>query len=319
VPGDSLFFVDGYNLGATGILDTLFLSVLTGLTSGTGVQVATPEPGKTPEEIANEQFDQLEQVLGFNLKTDFIDQLTGEFGLAVWGLSVDDDGSLNSDNLGFLLVSDAATPATVSDAVSKLSLLVQAGLSGQGTVTTKVVGNGQINVLTVNSGSGSTPIIIEYGVVNGQFVLGYGSAVDDYLAGTTTPLSKNADYQKALGELPAQHNGILYLKVGTVVQVGQAASSSLNTSSETKDASEKCAAYPSQGAAQKAFDADQATNWELDQDFDGQACEDYFAPATAEASPEASAVNYDALKALVSVSFVQGNLAGSSSILLIEG
>ncbi|HKG24877.1 MAG TPA: hypothetical protein VKB09_04470, partial [Thermomicrobiales bacterium] len=85
----------------------------------------------------------------------------------------------------------------------------------------------------------------------------------------------------------------------------------------TPDASEKCAEYSTQAAAQEAYDADPATNWELDQDFDGQVCEDYFNPAAAAtASPTAS--QYSAVKAFASVTYEKDGMSGFSALLLIQ-
>ncbi len=318
VPGDALFVTTGANLGATGILDTIFLSVLTGLTGSVGTDdVATPDPSKTAEQIAAEQFAQLELLLGFNVKTDFIDQMVGEWGIALWGL---DANALAGDMSGvrFLLVSNAQTPATVADASSKLSLLLQAGLAGQGTVTTRVVGQDTIQTLTIDDGSGAGPQTIEYGVVEGRFVIGYNGAIDDYINGTGSSLADNPSYQAALAALPADHNGVLYLDLNQTVAIVEAVIASFSAGFATVDASEKCAEYSTQAAAQEAFDADPSMLWELDQDFDGEACEDFFNPATPEAVATPMAAQYAALKAFVTVTYERDGMSGISSLVLIE-
>jgi hypothetical protein len=247
--------------------------------------------------------------------------LVGEFGLAVWGLELDEFGELAPDELGVLFVSGAATPATLNDALSKVSLLIQAGLAGEGTVTTRLVGEDQISVLTIESMDGTPPITVEYGVVGGQFVLSVNDALADYLAATATPLSANPVYQRALSLLPSEHNAILYVDVAglaRLVQEGMAAMESA-FEFEVQDASEKCADYPTQEAAQEAFDADPAVNWELDLDFDGMACEDYFAPAAVDDGvDEELPIDLSAVQAWVTVAFERDGLIGSSSILLIQ-
>jgi hypothetical protein len=317
VPGDALFVTGGADLGATGILDSIFLSVLSGLTGSVGGDIATPDPSKTAEEIAAEQFAQLQAMLGFNVKTDFIDQMVGEWGLAVWGI---DANALNGDTSGVkvLLVSDALTPATVADASSKLSLLIQAGLAGQGTVTTRVVGVDTVQVLTIDDGSGAPPQTLEYGVVDGQFFISYNGAIDEYLNGAGTTLADNPTYQAALAELPADHNGMLYLDLNQTVAIVETAIAAFSASFTTPDASEKCATFSTQAAAQEAFDADPSTNWELDQDFDGEACEDFFNPSTPEPVGTPMAAQYAALKAFVTVTFEQDGKSGVSSLLLIQ-
>jgi len=316
IPSDALFFTGGADLGKTGVLDAIFLSVLSSMTGSVGT-VATPDPSMSPQEIAQAQFDQLEAMLGFNVKTDFIDQMVGEWGLAVWGV---DEQALAGDTSGvrFLLVSDAQNPSTVADATSKLSLLIQAGLAGQGTVTTKQVGQDTIQVLTIDTGSGAAPQTLEYGVVNGQFIISYNDAISDYLNGVDASLTDNPTYQAALSELPAEHNGVVYVDAAQVVTIVQAAIASLSAGFSTPDASEKCAEYSTQAAAQDAYDADPATNWELDQDFDGEVCEDYFNPAAAAtASPTAS--QYSAVKAFASVTYEKDGMSGFSALLLIQG
>jgi hypothetical protein len=317
IPGDALFVTGGADLGATGIIDTIFLSVLTGLTGSIGGDVATPDPSKSAEQIAAEQFAQLELLLGFNVKTDFIDQMVGEWGLALWGL---DANAMAGDLSGvkFLVVSNAQTPATVADASSKLSLLIQAGLAGQGTVTTRVVGSDTIQVLTIDDGSGAPPQTVEYGVVEGRFFISYNGAIDDYLTGTGSSLADNPSYQAALAELPADHNGILYVDLNQSVAIIEAAIASFSAGFTTLDASEKCAEYSTQAAAQEAFDADPATLWELDQDFDGEACEDFFNPATPAAAATPMAAQYAALKAFVTVTYERDGMTGVSSLVLIE-
>ncbi|MEA2594629.1 MAG: hypothetical protein QOF01_1098, partial [Thermomicrobiales bacterium] len=173
-------------------------------------------------------------------------------------------------------------------------------------------------VLTMESTTGGAPTTIEYGIVGGQFIISVNDAVSDYVSGVDSALADNPNYQAALAELPAEHNGIFYLDVATVVQLVQEAIAAFSAGMETTDASEKCAEYSTQEAAQEAFDADQATNWELDQDFDGEACEDYFNPSSAEATPSPASNQYAALKTFASVTFERDGMSGVSALLLIQ-
>jgi hypothetical protein len=319
IPGEALFFFDGTELGKSGILDSIFLSVLSSLTGSVGGDIATPDPSKSPQEIAQEQFAQLELLLGFNVKTDFIDQMVGEWGVAVWGIDAAAISGQDTSGIRALIVSDTLTPAVVSDAASKLSLLLQAGLAGQGTVTTRLVGEDTVQVLTVDDGSGTGPITIEYGVVAGQFIISVNDAISSYVAGVDVALADNPSYRAALAALPAEHNAIFYLDLTQLVAIYEATMASLSSGFEFADASEKCAEYSTQAAAQEAFDADPATNWELDQDFDGQACEDFFNPTTPEPAASPAASQYAALKAFATVAYERGGMSGTSSLLLIVG
>jgi hypothetical protein len=91
------------------------------------------------------------------------------------------------------------------------------------------------------------------------------------------------------------------------------------------DASESCADYATQDEAQAAYDAAEVGTFDLDQDFDGEVCEDYFAPAAEEATPEgaevvamATSIDYSAIKAYASVAYDDENgYHRTSSILYI--
>ncbi|MGN6483762.1 MAG: hypothetical protein ACTHMX_05105, partial [Thermomicrobiales bacterium] len=89
------------------------------------------------------------------------------------------------------------------------------------------------------------------------------------------------------------------------------------SSGSSMDASPDCAKFSSQEEAQAAYDEDSFTNFDLDQDFDGKACEDFFAAATPEASPAAAP-----LSGLLSVGTVtyekDGNQATSTIILIAD-
>jgi hypothetical protein len=322
VPEDTLFLADGADLGKSGFLDAIFLSALGSLTGSVGGEVATPNPAMSPQEVAQQQFAQLQTILGFNIKTDFIDQLVGEWGIAAWGFDANAVSKQDYSGVRLLMVSKVQTPATVSDAVSKLSLLLQAGLAGRGSVTTKLIGQDQINVLTIASTTGAKPVTIEYGVVNGTYVLSLNNAIADFVASGGTSLADKPDFQAAIAALPAAHNGFFYLDLTQAISISQASAQATAqasaSSTQTVDASEKCAAYSTQAAAQAAFDADPSANADLDQNFNGQACEDYFKASTPEAvgSPEAN--RYAALKSLTAVTYQRNGMNGVSALLLIQ-
>lgn len=317
VPGDTLFFLDGYNLGASGVLDGLFLAIIqAAMGSMGGGTVATPEPSMTPEEFAAQQFEQFAQVLGFNIKTEFIDQMQGEYGLAVWGLGVDETGQISTDKLGVLFTSEVKDTATLNKALTSISFLIQGILQGSGTLTTTTVGTDTVWVGTFGAASG-TPFTVEFGIVNDQFVISTNNALSMLTTPPSDSLAKNPAYQAALAELPSDHGFTMYVDVKQMTALAQAAAA-MSQSGGFKDASEKCADYASQDAAQQAFEADPATNWELDQDFDGQACEDYFATASAQATPQISAEQLSKIAAFALVGYQDGTMSKTSSILLIE-
>ena len=86
MPIDTVVFANGFDLGQTTLLKSVGLLLVAALgtissDSMEGDSVATPEPISV-----DEMYNFLAQLLGFNIKTDFIDQMTGEYGFGVWGI-----------------------------------------------------------------------------------------------------------------------------------------------------------------------------------------------------------------------------------------
>jgi hypothetical protein len=272
---------------------------------------ATPTAGQTAEEYADEVFADSAQVIGFNLKTDLIDQLQGEYGLALWGLNM-----LDPSGLGFLFVTGVENQATVQDVVSKISLLAQSAGGGEFTVSTRTVAESVVN--TVDLTSFGLPVTLDYGVVGDQLIISLGSGLEGYLAGQSTTLADNAEYAAALSGVPENPASVVYVDLAQLIPLVESFTGSLEGSSslDIEDASEKCAEYDSQEAAQAAYDEDSFTNYELDQDFDGTACEDYFAPVGTEASPTPE-FNYDALQSVVVVTYEKEGFSGATVLLAI--
>ena len=101
---------------------------------------------------------------------------------------------------------------------------------------------------------------------------------------------------------------------------------------QIQDASESCGNYETQEEAQAAYDAAESGTFDLDQDFDGEVCEDYFGSDEAAAETDEAAsedadsagpadaladVDYSAIKALAFVAYDDGDVQRSSSILYI--
>lgn len=307
VPGDSLVLANGFNLGQGPLLQGLGLALVTGVSQATSSSFdeSTPVPMPSVDEL----YDQAAQLLGFNLKTDFIDQMVGEYGFALWGADASDPSQI-----GAILTSGVESPATLADTLSKLSFLIQAGAQGEANVTTRAVGDYNINTITVTQ-EGGEPIVIEYGIIDGQFVLGYGDGVDTYIAGTDTSLADNEDYQTALGALPSNYDGVLYVNVPAAMALSE--SSSMSDQSAFVDSPELCGQYQTQDEAQVAYDADPVANFEMDWDFDGIACEDFFVAATPDASPVAEATDTP-IRSFAGVSYEEDGLGRTSSILVID-
>lgn len=310
VPADALVMATGYDLGAGVLLQGLGLALVTGVNQGLSSSGFAEEEA-TPVAIpsADELYEQTAALLGFNLKTGFIDQMTGQYGFALWGSDFDDPAQV-----GAILTSGVAEPATLADTLSKLSFLIQAGAQGEANVTTRAVGDYNINTVTVVQ-DGADPIVVEYGIVDGQFVLGFGNGVDAYMNSEGDSLAENADYQTAMGALPESHTGVLYVNIPQAIAI-EAASSASDDAAFVDDP-ELCGQYSTQAAAQEAYDADPVENFEMDWDFDGIACENFYDVATPAATPVASAPD-SPVRAFAGVSYEEDGLTRTSSIVLID-
>jgi hypothetical protein len=304
VPSNTVLMAAGADLGATGTLDVLALLFVQGML---GIDPsATPVPSQSPEEYAAELFEQSAQLLGFNIKTDVIDQLVGEYGLALWGIETLDPTQINA-----LFISGVSDTTVFGGALAQISLLIQSGAQGQVSITTREIGTDLLNIVDLSPTG--TPVIVEYGILGGEFVVGVNNGITEYASGASDPLSANPNYQSALSSLPSEHNSITYIDLSQLVPLYETFVGSMSASSE--DASEKCAEFSTQEAAQEAYDADAATNWELDLDFDGTACEDFFAPASPAA--ESTEIDLSKLSAIAVVGYQQDGMTGSSGILVI--
>ena len=307
VPSDTLLFINGVDIGQNPILRLVALLFAQGVTGEEGGEI--PE-GTDAEAYAEEQFEAASQILGFNLETDLIDQLTGEFVLA---LSV--SNLLSPDGISGVIASSVDDPSTVGDAVSKIALIVAAGAGDTTTVSTREVGEATINV--VEDSSSGLPLTIEYGVVEGRLIIGLGNGLDQFVEGPAESLADNPTYQTVMGELPAEHGASAYVDMAQVIAFIEfflAASGGADTGGGFEDASPDCGEYETQEEAQEAYDDDPGSLIDLDQDFDGEACEDFFAD---EASPEAPAPDFSAIQAFATVLFERDDLRGSSTILYI--
>lgn len=303
-PGNALVFLNGTDLGQTGILDAIGLVALVAAMGQAG-GAATPTPDMSQEDYIAEVYEQAAAMIGFNLQTDLFRQLAGEFGLWV-------SGSADPQTIAGLFVSDVVDSPTVVNALAQVTLLIQGAGGGETNVTTRQVEGTDISV--VESGDGTIPDV-EYGVVSNQLLIGVGEAIDAFVSGPSDSLADNEQFQTAMETLPADNRGTFYLDLAQLIPLIQSTQDSV--SSETLDADPACADYATQEEAQAAYDEDSFDNADLDQDFDGEACEDFFNGGGA--TPEAAATaDYSAIKAFATVVYDEDEVRRSSSILYIE-
>lgn len=318
VPDDTLLFVDGQDLGASGALDVIALLIaqsVNGEETGSG-----PEEGVTPEEYAEEQFAQAEETLGFNLQTEFVDLFTGEFALAV---TVPDIATLMAaDGLFAIFLSGISDPETMTDSLTALTAFIVGTVSETTTIATRDQDGSEVTV--ISDASSGLPITVEYGAIDEEFLLGLGESIATVLEGPETSLADDQRYQDTMALLPSEHSSVTYVNLEELISLTQTLASFAGESDDTAsidDASPECGEYDSQEDAQAAYDEDPSL-FDLDQDFDGEACEDFFGGAGA--SPEAETVAFQdldlsAIQAMGMVSYTRDDdVRGTSLIITIE-
>jgi hypothetical protein len=323
-PADTVFFTSGADLGATGVLDAIGATALA-FAFGMGGASAPPDPDASTEEFIAQQFEAAASLIGINPQTELFQQLSGEYG--TW-LAVAPEGG----NVSGLFASGTTDSEAVANALMQLSFLIQGAAGSDAPLTTREVDGGQVYVIELDPTSGAT---LEFGVVDDRLVIGSGDAVDR-LAGTAEEsLLDNEQYQAVMDTLPAERNGSMYIDLERAIPLMQTAAEEtedlgmMGGFEEFPDASESCANYASQEEAQVAYDAAEPDTFDLDQDFDGQVCEDFFTsaetPATTQTNAaledEAAAVfanlDYSAIKAYGAAAYEEDGLRRSSAILYI--
>lgn len=312
-PADLLLFEnanDIYGSGVGEMLDTLVQSSLSDMDGDGTPDAATP--------TVDDAWAMLESQLGFNPNTELLQKLDGEWAVSA---SIQDfDPDTFQMNPQMLFVSNTSDPATLQKTTDTIAALAQQMNDGSYETGVRTVDGGTLQTVTLSTDSTSgIPVVIEYGIVNDQLVISINGAIDDYLAADSSKLADDANYQAVLAALPSDNViSVSYVNIeGQVLPLLDALVASLNSSFSTLDNDPACAEYATQQEAQDAYDADSTTLWNLDYDFDGMACEDYFADATpTEATPE-SFTDVVHIPASGAVTWVDDDAVWVSSILLI--
>lgn len=307
VPADSLVYAGGMNLGADPNLQYLALLFAEGI-AGVDSE-ATPIATPNPEDYADGVFAEAEGLLGFNIKTDFLDQMEGEWGL---GLTVADVTGSSAD-VDAVFVSETGDATSVADVTDKITAIVSSEEDDTFEVSSREIAGSSVTI--VDLGETGFPIVIEYGVVNDQFMVGINDGIDDFVNGPESPLSESATFTATMEQLPETFTSVAFVNLEQALPLLDLAVSGA-MGSDVIDADPACEAYATREEAQAAFDEDQFENFALDQDFDGTACEDHFAAATPEASPAPTVSSLNVLS-IGSVSFQEGESSGTSVIMLI--
>ena len=307
VSSDSLFFTTGRDLGATGALDAIGLLAAQAIAGEE--PLATPEPTQDAEAYADEIFARAAETIGFNIKTDFIDQLVDDYAFSVSARNLDS----GTPEINAIFVSGAADPQTVNGVISKISFMASAA-GEEGTVSSRDLADGT-SIYQFNIGDATFPIVLEAGVVDGQLLIGINNGIDEYVDGPASALADDANYDAVFSNLPSEYSVAAFVNVPALAPIIESFAMSMNSSS-TPDNDPKCGEYATQEEAQAAYD--ETFDFDLDQDFDGEACEDYFSEATPEASPASISSSLNILGIGMVTYDADGNVAQSAIIAIGE-
>lgn len=308
IDGDSLLYAAGSDLGqqpSVNALALLFAQELVGIDAG-----ATPVAAQDPEAYADEVFAEAEATLGFNIKEDFLDNMVGEWGIAVTAADV-----LSSEPvINGIFASNVDDTTAVEDVVGKITAIAESGAGNDFDVASREV-NGS-SITTIDVSDAGFPLVIEFGVVDDQFLIGVNEGIDTFVDGPDSSLADNDTFQATLDALPAEFSSISFLNLELIAPIVEEAVIGV-TSSNLSDADPACGEFDTQEEAQDAYDKDNFENFALDQDFDGTACEDFFTEdtATPEATPGiAESIN---VRSIGTVTFQDDGASGTSTIILI--
>ncbi len=317
MPADSLFFVNGTDLAGTGLPDLLGMFLQMALSqSETDGTVDTTAATATP--TVDEVYAELESQLGFNIKTDLLDHLTGEWAIAG---NVDQIFS-DTPNVDVVFVSEVDDETAVADTTDQISFVVQAAIDQESaTIEDRDVNGTPVTTVTVIDGiAPGQPLIIEWAVVDGEFLLGVNNGIESYLNGSGEVLADTPLYQQTMDALPqgeANMVGSLFINLERTIPMIEEAATAMDSSMSVLDNDEACGDYATQEEAQAAYEADEFGLWNLDLDYDGQACEDYFSDSASPAASPASMSEDLSILSIGSVSYTDGDVYHNNSILLI--
>jgi hypothetical protein len=174
-------------------------------------------------------------------------------------------------------------------------------------------------------------------------VVGLGEAVDAYADGPESPLAGSESFDAIMSALPEATTGLMYIDLEQAIPLldtaadetgvddlaaditgapEEAALSAQPDDTRSGDAHPDCAQFASQAEAQAAYDAFAPGTFQLDEDFDGEACEDFFTlddatVATPDPIPGVAVTEMTSFSAVGMVAFDEDGNSRTSSLLLV--
>lgn len=247
VPGDSLVFMEGFELGATLApqLDATALMIAQAAMQDPEAALLIPE-GATDEEKIAAVNELVGRIISFNPRTQLVDQMTGEWAFALTVRSLTDPSGV-----GAVFTSGVNDATAVTDATTKLAAYVNVvavalafssddpvGIlaNTEAGAQTETVGDGLTQVITipippsVTGMDSDTPVDqteadepvptvrLQWGIVDGRFVFGVNEGFTEFVeGGASGTLADNPRYQAVMAELPEPSNGVFYLDLGQLI------------------------------------------------------------------------------------------------------
>lgn len=315
IPAESLFFINGTDIAGSGFpeLFGMFLQMALAESESDGMDVdATPMATPTVDEV----YDELENQLGFNIKTDLLDQLTGEWAIA----GNVDQIFAEAPDVDLVFVSEVEDETTVADTTEQISFIVTASIDeASASIEDRDVNGSTVTRVTIQDAiAPGVPMYLEWAVVDGEFLVGINDGIENYLNGSGEMLADDPIYQQTMAALPSSDvAGIAFINLDRTIPMIEEAVMTMETSMSVVDNDEACGDYATQEEAQAAYDEDEFGLWNLDLDYDGEACEDFFSDAASPMASPASMTENLSILSIGSVSYVDGDMYRTSSILLI--
>jgi hypothetical protein len=167
---------------------------------------------KIPPDIRTWAYDEIERRTGIDLRTDLLDQITGDY-LVAGAL----DGVDRLSDVNVVVRSDLDDADTVADTIGKLATLLRVATSDladeadQAELTERKIGEDTLYTLTVRSG-GET-IRFSFGVVDEQLLATMGDGMSLLTGSGSGSLADDTGYQEAISKLPEQDGAPFYLDV----------------------------------------------------------------------------------------------------------
>ncbi len=329
VPDDTMVYLGGNNLGQVlGPIVSIALAS-SAVTDVVGEVAASPAAvatvtasGATPESDAGAESATMDE--GTPVASDgiseiadvvagFLTLLTGEYVVAIQAPQIT---ALSDPNSLYVLFASGIDGGPLVDRLLSLATDSLSGADSGVTVTSDMIDGD--TVYTVTTGADASAITFSYGVVDGQLLVGLGDSVQSFLAGPDSSLADNPQFQEtfaALGRVP-EEGAVVYLDFTTLLPLVQTGAELLGGTGSVPDNDPDCAQYDSQSDAQSAYDDDPFDNSNLDLDFDGEACEDFFAP-TGTPEPTLSDVDFSNVVSYGQVTYQGDGFTASEGLFLL--